>query len=65
VLGCYHSHPDHPAAPSAFDIEQAWPWYSYIIVRVDQCRAAELTSWVLDDDRSTMHPESVDVLSEV
>ena len=65
VLGCYHSHPDHPAAPSAFDTEQAWPWYSYIIVRVDGARAAELTSWMLEDDRSAMSPESVDVLSEV
>jgi proteasome lid subunit RPN8/RPN11 len=65
LLGCYHSHPDHAAAPSAFDIDQAWPWYSYIIVRVDRARAAELTSWVLDDDRSAMNPESVDVLSEV
>ncbi len=65
VLGSYHSHPNHPSAPSAFDIEQAWPWYSYIIVSVDQGRAGELTSWVLDDDRSTMHPEPVDVLSEV
>jgi len=65
VLGCYHSHPDHPAVPSAFDTDQAWPWYSYIIVRVDRAGAAELTSWVLDDDRSAMSPESVDVLSEV
>jgi proteasome lid subunit RPN8/RPN11 len=65
VLGCYHSHPDHPAAPSAFDTEQAWPWYSYIIVRVARGHAAEWTSWVLDDDRSAMRPESVDVLSEV
>lgn len=65
ILGCYHSHPDHPAAPSVVDTEQAWPWYSYIIVRVDQGRAAELTSWVLDDDRSTMHQESLDVFSEV
>lgn len=65
VLGCYHSHPDHPAAPSAFDTAQAWPWYSYIIVRVDGGRAADLTSWVLEDDRSGMSSESVDVLSEV
>ena len=65
VLGCYHSHPDHPAVPSAFDTEQAWPWYSYIIVRVDRAGAVQLTSWVLDDDRSAMSPESVDVLSEV
>ncbi|MEO8089341.1 MAG: M67 family metallopeptidase [Gemmatimonadales bacterium] len=65
VLGCYHSHPDHPAAPSAFDTDQAWPWYSYIIVRVDRGGAAELASWVLHDDRSAMSPEQVDVLSEV
>jgi proteasome lid subunit RPN8/RPN11 len=65
VLGCYHSHPDHPAAPSAVDTEQAWPWYSYIIVRVNRGRAGEWTSWVLDDDRSAMRLEPVDVLSEV
>ena len=65
VLGYYHSHPDHPAVPSAFDTEHAWPWYSYIIVRVEQGRAAELTSWVLADDRTAMHHEPVDVLSEV
>jgi len=65
VLGFYHSHPDHPAAPSVYDTEHAWPWYSYIIVRVERGRAAELTSWVLEDDRSAMHPEPIDVLSEV
>jgi proteasome lid subunit RPN8/RPN11 len=65
VLGYYHSHPDHPAAPSAFDTEHAWPWYSYIIVRVDRGRAAELTSWVLEDDRSAMSREPVEVFSEV
>jgi proteasome lid subunit RPN8/RPN11 len=65
VVGYYHSHPDHPAAPSAFDAEHAWPWYSYIIVRVDRGHAAELTSWVLEDDRSAMGRESLEVLSEV
>jgi proteasome lid subunit RPN8/RPN11 len=65
VLGYYHSHPDHPAVPSAFDMEHAWPWYSYVIVQVNRGRAAELTSWVLNDDRSSMQPESVSVLTEV
>lgn len=65
IVGYYHSHPDHPAAPSAFDAEHAWPWYSYLIVRVDHGRGAELTSWVLDDERPLMHPESLDVFSEV
>jgi proteasome lid subunit RPN8/RPN11 len=65
VLGYYHSHPDHPAVPSEFDSQNAWPWYSYIIVRVDRGRAGELTSWVLEDDCSAMHQESLEVLSEV
>jgi proteasome lid subunit RPN8/RPN11 len=65
VLGYYHSHPDHPAEPSEFDSEQAWPWYSYIIVRVDRGRGTELTSWVLEEDCSAMRQEALEVLSEV
>ena len=65
IVGYYHSHPDHPARPSAFDAEHAWPWYSYLIVRVDRGRGADMASWVLDDERTLMHPESLDVLSEV
>jgi proteasome lid subunit RPN8/RPN11 len=65
IVGYYHSHPDHPARPSAFDAEHAWPWYSYLIVRVDRGRGADMASWVLDDERPRMHPESLDVLSEV
>jgi proteasome lid subunit RPN8/RPN11 len=65
VLGYYHSHPDHPAEPSAFDSEHAWPWYSYVIVRVDRGRAGEMTSWVLEEDCTAMHQESLQVFSEV
>ena len=65
IVGYYHSHPDHPAAPSAFDADHAWPWYSYVIVRVDRGRGADLASWVLDDEMPRMHPESLEVLSEV
>ena len=65
IVGYYHSHPDHPARPSAFDAEHAWPWYSYLIVRIDRGRGADMASWVLDDERPIMYPESLDVLSEV
>ena len=65
IVGYYHSHPDHPARPSAFDAEHAWPWYSYLIVRIDGGRGADMASWVLDDERPIMYPESLDVLSEV
>jgi proteasome lid subunit RPN8/RPN11 len=65
IVGYYHSHPDHPAAPSAYDADHAWPWYSYVIVRIVAARGADLASWVLDDDRPQMQSESLDVFSEV
>ena len=65
IVGYYHSHPDHPAAPSGFDTEHAWPWYSYLIVRVEQGQGLEAASWTLDDEQPLMRPESLEVLSEV
>jgi proteasome lid subunit RPN8/RPN11 len=65
IVGYYHSHPDHPAVPSGFDTEHAWPWYSYLIVRVEGGRGREAASWMLDDEQPVMRPESLEVLSEV
>ena len=59
VIGVYHSHPDHPAAPSAFDREHAWPWLSYVIVGVARGRAGDMKSWILSDDRAAFDEESI------
>ena len=64
VLGFYHSHPDHPAVPSAFDTAHAWPWYSYVIVRVTQGQALDAASWVLHPEEPRMEPELLDVERE-
>jgi proteasome lid subunit RPN8/RPN11 len=61
VVGWYHSHPDHPARPSQFDREHAWPWYSYIIVSVMSGQPAEMTSWRLDNDRQAYTQEQVEI----
>ncbi len=61
VVGWYHSHPDHPAQPSQFDREHAWPWYSYIIVSVMSGAPAEMTSWRLNDDRQDYSAESIEI----
>src|SRR5262245_3344697 len=53
LLGFYHSHPDHPARPSQYDLDHAWPTFAYIIVSVAQGQAADMTVWFLKDDRST------------
>jgi proteasome lid subunit RPN8/RPN11 len=59
LLGWYHSHPDHPARPSEFDREHAWPWYSYVIVSVEGGVPKDLTSWQLEEDRTRFQPETV------
>ena len=50
VIGYYHSHPDHPAAPSGYDLDHScWPGESYIIVAVEQGKSAALNSFTKPD----------------
>jgi proteasome lid subunit RPN8/RPN11 len=50
LLGFYHTHPDHPARPSATDLAYAWPFFSYIILTVSAGKAGEMAAFVLDED---------------
>jgi proteasome lid subunit RPN8/RPN11 len=59
LLGFYHSHPDHPARPSQYDLDHAWPVFSYIIVSVRAGVPEEMTSWLLRDDRSEFVPQDL------
>lgn len=63
VVGNFHSHPDHPAVPSAFDLEHALPVWSYIIVSVSGSSAGDVRSWVMLDDRSRFEEEELDITS--
>jgi len=53
LLGFYHSHPDHPAKPSQYDLDHAWPTFAYIIVSVMAGAARDMTVWFLKEDRSS------------
>jgi proteasome lid subunit RPN8/RPN11 len=59
VVGFYHSHPDHPAVPSQYDLDHAWPLYSYIVVAVKAGQAADLRSWEMEADRSRFEEEKM------
>lgn len=74
LLGFYHSHPDHPARPSQYDLDHAWPTFAYIIVAVEGdglarrsgegaaatgAKAAGMTVWYLKDDRSSFDEGSL------
>lgn len=61
VVGNYHSHPEHPAVPSRFDLEHLapWPTMSYVVVSVRAGRAADLRSWELEPDRTRFSEEEI------
>jgi proteasome lid subunit RPN8/RPN11 len=63
IIGFYHSHPDHPARPSQYDLDHAaWPGYSYVIVSVEKSVAAEANSFELAADRSHFIQEPVEIV---
>jgi len=61
IVGFFHSHPDCEARPSAYDLDHAWPWYSYVIVSVKDGTSDRFTSWLLEDDRSSFREEQVEL----
>ena len=62
LLGFYHSHPEHPAEPSATDLAWAQPNFVYLIMSIRRRRspdsepaapaAAGAGAFLLDPDRS-------------
>ncbi len=61
VVGNYHSHPEHPAVPSQFDLENLapWPTMSYVVVSVRAGKVEDVRSWELAADRSRFDEEQV------
>lgn len=59
LLGFYHSHPDHPAFPSEYDLAHAFPFFSYVIVSVQKGEPTEVRSFVMKEDRSAFDAEEL------
>lgn len=66
VVGFYHSHPDHPARPSATDLAEAtFPGYAYVIISVNHGEPGQLTSWSLKDDRSGFEEQQTRIINKL
>jgi proteasome lid subunit RPN8/RPN11 len=59
VVGFYHSHPDDKARPSQYDLDHAWPTYSYIIASILEGQAVDVQSWEMTHDRSSFESEVI------
>jgi len=49
-LGIYHSHPNHPAIPSEHDRVAAQPFFSYVIISVQEGVVDHTRSWLLNEN---------------
>lgn len=64
LLGFYHSHPDHLARPSQYDLDHAWPTFAYVIIAVEKGKPGAMTSWRLREDRSAFDEQQIQRRSE-
>ena len=64
VISIVHSHPDHPDKPSDFDLDHAWPGFSYIIISVQKGKASSYRSWQLNNDRKFFIEENITITEE-
>ena len=61
VIGVFHSHPDHPPAPSQYDLEWAVPWFVYLITSVKHGAASDSRVWRMLEDHSRMVEEDLKI----
>ncbi len=62
VVGVLHTHPDHPAKPSATDAAQPLlAGWSNVIVRVDKGRFIEARSWFRREESDPFQEETITV----
>lgn len=54
LVGFYHTHPDHPARPSQYDTERAWPGYHYVVVGVAAGTLAAASAWRLVEGEESL-----------
>ena len=59
-IGLFHSHPDHPAKPSATDASQPMlAGWSNIIVAVNKGEVVDIRSWFREDESSPFQEERI------
>lgn len=63
LVGYYHSHPNSPAIPSAFDRDHALPNFTYIITSVEQGKAVDMRVWRLRPDRTKFDADTLVISS--
>ena len=62
LIGIYHSHPDHPAAPSEYDRSRAASWLSYVIASIVDQHPKDVTAWQFDEAPDRSDPKRLSIV---
>ena len=60
LVGIYHSHPDCDAYFSETDLKNSCPWYSFVVLSIQERRASTTpTSWLPNAEQTAAEPEEL------
>ena len=59
LIGIYHSHPDCDAYFSQTDLKNSCPWYSFVVLSIQQGEFHHANSWLPNFDQSAAAKEEL------
>lgn len=59
LIGIFHSHPDCDAYFSKTDLENSCPWYSFVVLSIQQGRFHHANSWLPNMEQSEAAKEDL------
>ena len=59
LIGIYHSHPDCDAYFSTTDLKNSCPWYSFVVLSVQNGAFDHANSWLPDADQTKAEKEEL------
>jgi len=62
LIGIYHSHPDCDAYFSQTDLKNSCPWYSFVVLSIQQGEFHHANSWLPNFDQTEAAKEDLSLL---
>lgn len=59
LIGIYHSHPDCDAYFSETDLKNSCPWYSFVVISIQNGRFDHANCWLPDADQTRAEKEEL------
>jgi len=59
LIGIYHSHPDCDAYFSQTDLKNSCPWYSFVVISIQNGRFDHANSWLPNAEQTAAEKEEL------